>query len=80
VVPGTDLRRPGLLPGPYVPWHGDAVYLSRTCTWLFQRNSIVFTWKWDQESAENIPHSASKDIVTDFTEGPICRTGQVRLQ
>jgi hypothetical protein len=31
----TALREPGLLPGPYVPQCGDALYLSRTCTWLF---------------------------------------------
>jgi hypothetical protein len=31
-------------------------------------------------SAQNTPHSACKDIATDFTEGSICRTGQVRLQ
>jgi hypothetical protein len=80
VIPGTDLRKPGLLPGPYFLQSGDELYLRRTCTWLFQKNSISFTWKWDQDSAENIPHSASKDIDTDSTGETICRTGQVRLQ
>jgi hypothetical protein len=41
---------------------------------------MSFTWKWDQESAQNIPHSAPKDIAPDFREGAICRTGQVRPQ
>jgi hypothetical protein len=80
VIPGTALSRPGLLPGPYVPQCGDALYLSRTCTWLFQKISISFTWKWSQDSAEKISNSASKDIAPDFTEGSICRTGQVRCQ
>jgi hypothetical protein len=79
VIPGPTFSRPGLLVGPYVPQHGDALYLSRTCPWLFQKNSIAFMWKWGQESAENIPHAASKDIVTDFTERTISRTGQMRL-
>jgi hypothetical protein len=80
VIPGTDLRRPGLLSGPYVPQGGDALYLRGTCTKLFQKNSIAVMWKWGQKSAKNTLHSASKDIATDFTEGSICRTGQVRLQ
>jgi hypothetical protein len=77
MILGTNVRRPGLLAGPYVLHCGDALYLSRTCTWLFQKNSISFIWKWSEESAENIPNSTSKDIATDFTEGSVCRAGHV---
>jgi hypothetical protein len=64
----------------YIHQQGDAFYLSITCTWLFQKNFISFTWKYSQESSENIPHSAPMDIARDFTEGPISQTGQMRLE
>jgi hypothetical protein len=71
---------PGFLPGHYPYQPGDSLYLRRSCSWLFQVNIVSFTWKWHQRSAERIPHSVSKEMTHDLTEGAVFMVGQLRPQ